>query len=133
MISKGPQGWLGATDSSIRPGSFPIGSPQSRAAARSLVSARKESEAEEEWDKEFDPTGLAECLAAARQHREHEAAPRTDWSPIHIPPGKEDTVRGRLAARINEARARMARFEAEMKAEATQKSGDAGWHGYEAR
>lgn len=120
MANKRTEARLGATDSGLRPGCFPVGSAQSRAAARSLVNARKESEAEEEWDKEFDLTGLAECLAAARQRGEHEAAPRTDWSPIHIPPGKEDTVRGLLAARINEARARMARFEAEVKAEATQ-------------
>ena len=115
MANKRAEKGLGATDSGLRPGGFPLGSPQSRAAARSLVNARKESEAEEEWDKEFDPTGLAERLAAARQRGEHEAAPRTDWSPIHIPPGKEDTVRGRPAARINAARARMARFEAEEK------------------
>jgi hypothetical protein len=34
-----------------------------------------------------------------------------------IPPGKEDTVRGRLAARMNEAMARVARFESERKPE----------------
>jgi hypothetical protein len=122
-MSKGTQGRLGATVSGKRPGCFPIGSPQSRAAARSLVNARKESEAEEEWDKKFDPTGLAERLAVARQRGEHRAAPTANWSPIHIPPGKEDTVGGLLAARINAARARMARFEAEAKAEATQNPG----------
>jgi hypothetical protein len=121
MANKRAEGRLSATDSSVRPGRFPLGSPQSRAAARSLVNARKESEAEEEWDKELDLTGLAECIAAARQRGEHEAAPRTDWSPIHVPPGKGDTVRGLLAARINAARARMTRFEAEVNPE----SGDA--------
>jgi hypothetical protein len=79
--------------------------------------AREDSETEEEWDKEFDLTGLAEHLAAARQRDDHEAAPLADWSPIHIPPGKEGTVRGRLAARINAARSRMALFDAEAKAE----------------
>jgi hypothetical protein len=82
-----------------------------------LLAARKESEAEKEWDKDFDLTGLAEHLAAARQRGEQEGTPAADWSPIHIPPGKENTVRGRLAARINEARARVARFEAEREAE----------------
>jgi hypothetical protein len=82
-----------------------------------MLVAREASEAEEEWDKEFDPTGLAECIAAARQRSEQGVARTPDWSPIHIPPGKEDTVRGRLAARINAANARLARFRAEEKAE----------------
>lgn len=73
--------------------------------------AGKESEAEEEWDKEFDPTRLAESLAAAGQRCEHGRAPTADWSSIQIPAGKEDTFQGRLAARINAARVRMARFE----------------------
>ncbi|MFZ0339224.1 MAG: hypothetical protein WAL45_14410, partial [Terracidiphilus sp.] len=85
--------------------------------ARAMLVARKDSETEEEWDKEFDLTGLAEYLAAARQRSEYGAAPSVDRSPIHIPPGKEATVRGRLAARINAARVRMARFEAEEKVE----------------
>jgi len=41
-----------------------------------------------------------------------------DCTPIYIPPGKENTVRGRLATRNNEARARAARLDAEEKAEA---------------
>jgi hypothetical protein len=98
-----------------------------------MLVARKENEAEEEWDKEFDPTGLAERLAAARQRGEQGAAPTADWSPIHIPPGKEDTVRGRLAAQINAARARMARFEAEVKAKQPRNPGTLAWHGCEAR
>jgi len=44
MTNKGPQGRLGATDSGPRPGSFPIGSAQSRAAARTLLEARKGAE-----------------------------------------------------------------------------------------
>jgi len=117
MANEGPQGRLGATDSGPRPGRFLLGSAQSRAAARAMLVAREASEAEEEWDKEFDPTGLAECIAAARQRSEQGVARTPDWSPIHIPPGKEDTVRGRLAARINAANARLARFRAEEKAE----------------
>ena len=77
------------------------------------MNARKEKKAEEEWDKEFDPKGLAESLAAARQRIEQEGAPAADWSPIHIPPGKENTVQGRVAARINAARARMAEWDAD--------------------
>jgi hypothetical protein len=113
MMNKDTQLPLVATNSVPRPGCFPLGSTQSRAAARSLVNARKESEAEEEWDKEFDLTGLAEHLAAVRQRGEQEGTPAADWSPIHIPPGKENTVRGRLAARINAAHERLVRFEAE--------------------
>jgi len=82
-----------------------------------MLVARKASEAEEEWDKEFDLTGLAERIAAARERGEHGAVLWADMPPIHIPPGKEGTERGRLAARINAANARMARFEAEVKAE----------------
>ena len=108
---------LPATAAGRRLGCFPLRSPQSRAAARALVAARREIEAEGEWDTDFDPTGLAETIAAARQRAAHEQAHEVDWSPIPIPPGKENTVRGRLAARINEARARVARFEAERKAE----------------
>jgi hypothetical protein len=113
MANRDQQWRLVATESGLRPGGFSLGSVQSRAAARSLVNARKERQAEEEWDKEFDPSGLAERLAAARQRGDHEGAPAADWSPIRIPPGKENTVRGRLAARISEARTRVAGFEAE--------------------
>ena len=44
MVNKGSQGRLGATDSGIRPGGFPLGSAQSRAAARALFDARRDAE-----------------------------------------------------------------------------------------
>ena len=47
MADKGPYGKLGATDSSPRPGALPLGSARSRAAARSLLAARKASEEDE--------------------------------------------------------------------------------------
>ena len=97
-------------------GCFPLRSPQSRAAARALVAARQESVAEDDWDKPLDCTGIAETLDAARKRVERGEAPEP-WTPIYIPPGKENTVRGKLAVRINEARARVARFEAEGEAE----------------
>ncbi len=97
-------------------GCFPLRSPQSRAAARALVVTRQESEAEDDWDKPLDCTGIAETLEAARE-RSRQREDRTEalepWTPICIPPGKENTVRGRLAVRMNAARARVARFEAE--------------------
>lgn len=94
-------------------GCFPLRSPQSRAAARALVAARQASEAESEWDKEPDCTGLAECVADARQRAAHGGVLPHDCSPIQIPPGKENTVRGRLAARMNAARARVAHLDNE--------------------
>jgi hypothetical protein len=75
-----------------------------------------ESEAETSWDKEIDATGLAERIRAAREFAEQDG-PKKGPPPICIPPGKENTVRGKLAARINEARARMARYEADRNAE----------------
>ena len=107
---------LTATAAGRSLGCFPLRSPQSRAAARALVVTRQESEAEDDWDKPLDCTGIAETLEAARQRVERGEAPEP-WMPICIPPGKENTVRGRLAARMNEARARVARFEAEREAE----------------
>ena len=101
-------------------GCFPLRSPQSRAAARALVVARQESEAEDDWDKPLDCTGIAEALDAARERsrqREKREGTLEPWTPICIPPGKENTVWGRLAARMNAARARVARFEAEREAE----------------
>ena len=101
-------------------GCFPLRSPQSRAAARALLAARQESEAEDDWDKPLDCTGIAETLEAARERsrqREDRAEALEPWKPICIPPGKENTVRARLAARINAARARVARFEAERETE----------------
>ena len=92
----------------VKPGCSRLGSRQSRAAARALVMAKRQSDAETKWDKEPDLTGLAERLQAARLKQEHQGAKNVARSPILIPPGKENTVRGRLAARINAARARMA-------------------------
>lgn len=113
--------FLPATAAGRGVGSFPLGSEQSRAAARFLMSARIESEVEGDWDKEFDVTGLAELLCAARERveqRERQGeAMEQDWSPFCIPPGKENTSQGRLAVRINAANARMARYKAERQAE----------------
>lgn len=44
MANKGPQGPLGATDSGPKPACFPLGSVQSRAAARAMLEARRENE-----------------------------------------------------------------------------------------
>lgn len=97
----------------MKPGDYPLCSGQSRAVARLLLIARQKSEAEEEWDKELDCTGLADAIRAARERAERGEVRAQQWAPIHIPPGKENTVQGRLAVRINAARARVARFEPE--------------------
>jgi hypothetical protein len=52
--------------------------------------------------------------AARDYHFEREARGESPepWKPICVPAGKENTVRGQLAARINAARARMRQYEA---------------------
>jgi hypothetical protein len=40
MVNKGTQRRLGATESGLRPGGFPLGTAQSRAAARGLLERR---------------------------------------------------------------------------------------------
>jgi len=70
---------------------------------------------EDDWDKPLDCTGFAERMETAREgsrQREERGEPLEEWTPIYIPPGKENTVRGRLAARINAARARVRQYEA---------------------
>jgi hypothetical protein len=105
-----------ATAMDCRLGEHSVGSPQSRAAARALVDARKVSSdrnaAEVDWDQEPQiPEHLAESLANARGCR-HEPLV-SDFTPIPIPSGKENTVLGRYRARINAARARAAARKAE--------------------
>jgi hypothetical protein len=85
MANKRGEASLGATDSSLRPGSSPL----SRAAARSLLAFRTESGAQDEsfpdwWDREPTvPDNLAETLAAARaaqnkRQKRGEPEPETD-------------------------------------------------------
>jgi hypothetical protein len=94
--------FLGATAAGKGLGGLPLGSPQSRAAARALLTSRQETEAEDDdWDREPDwsKIDIAGELAAARA-RNHarwqrgedaEVSPQV-WVPIPIPPGKENTV-----------------------------------------
>ena len=92
--------FLGATAAGKGLGDLPLRSPQSRAAARALLTSRPETEAEDDdWDREPDwsKIDIAGELAAARA-RNHarwqrgedaEASPQV-WVPIPIPPGKEN-------------------------------------------
>lgn len=43
MANKDPQGPLGASDSTLKPGRFPLGSAESRAAARALLERQRAS------------------------------------------------------------------------------------------
>ena len=116
MTNKGAHQHLGTTGAGLRLGDYALGSPLSKAAARALATARRQSEMEDDWDKPLDCTGLAERIAAARERsrqREERGEALERWTPIYIPPGKENTVRGRLAARINAARARVRQYEAD--------------------
>jgi hypothetical protein len=111
--TKGPM--QPATASSQGLGCLRLGSAQSRAAARALASSRRGREAEDYWDRPLNCAGLAERMRAARDyHFEREARGESPepWKPICVPAGKENTVRGQLAARINAARARMRQYEA---------------------
>jgi hypothetical protein len=96
-------------------GAFPLGSARSRAAARVTLGAKLKKEAEDSWDKPLDGQGLAEAIRAGRLKAEERRArgrpAYEDRGPIVIPPGKENTEQGRLAARINAARERMRQHE----------------------
>jgi len=102
---------LPATASRVGVGYLRLGSEHSRAAVRALVAARQESEADSHWDRELDCSGLADRMKAAREKGER-GEPLEEWKPMIIPAGKENTVRGQLAARINAARARVMQHEA---------------------
>ena len=107
---------LPATESAVNLGAIPLGSALSRAAARVTLRAKLKKEAEDLWDKPLDGQGLGDAMEAARKRAEEREArglpAYEDRGPIVIPPGKENTERGRLAARMNEARERMRRDEA---------------------
>ena len=46
MANRGSQKALGATDSGLRPSDYPLGSQQSRAAARAMLDARRAAQGE---------------------------------------------------------------------------------------
>jgi hypothetical protein len=78
VANKGPHERLGATDSGARPGCFPLGSPQSRAAARSMLAARRASEQSKSGIQVVyradgavaEIRGLAETIRAARKEED---------------------------------------------------------------
>lgn len=116
MANKGAQGRLGATDSGPRPGSFPLGSAQSRAAARALLVARESEEMRFQTVSVVDGSrvnldGLADSIREARM--KIQAGGVSD----SLPPidGGQDFSRGRqadcLSDRIRRARERVERMQ----------------------
>jgi hypothetical protein len=116
MVNKGTQGRLGATDSGIRPGCFPLGSAQSRAAARAMLEARKADAGMLNFQvvsildgKPVNFDGLAGAIRAARMKTQG------GESPASLPAieGGQDTGReGRtdcLSERVRKARERVTR------------------------
>ncbi len=99
----------------MKPGNYVLGSPQSRAAARSLLEARKASEEDELHfvavsildgsPLKFD--GLAETIRAARMKSQTEDFP----APLPASEGRQESNRGRsadcLPKRIRKTRERV--------------------------
>jgi hypothetical protein len=120
MTNKGAQGFLHATDSDPRPGCLPLGSAQSRAAARALLTARKASEEDEIClqtgsildGKPVNFNGLAETIRAARRREQDAELPASDAGEDSGENHSEVTWEERLAERIRKARERVAREQA---------------------
>ena len=114
MTSKGPQGRLGATNPGPRPGGFPLGSAQSRAAARALLAAREANEEQLRVQcvsvvdgRPVYLDGLAERLNAARKRIE--AGELAD-APLESGDERESegTWEERLEERMRQGRERVA-------------------------
>ena len=112
MAIKGSTRPLGATDQGLRPGGFPLGSALSRAAARSLLAARKVNEEAVDFQTvsildgkpaRFDGTGLAEALNAARRKLEAGRSPAPKNADESMAERREDC----LSDRITKARQRL--------------------------
>jgi hypothetical protein len=119
MVNQGPRGRRGATNSSPRPGCFALGSAQSRAAARSLLVARKASEESELRfevrsivdGKPVNLDGLAERIRAARMKDQNEELPASLPAIEGGQDHSEGTWGDRLSERIRMARERVARMQ----------------------
>lgn len=119
MTNNGSQRQQGATESGPRLGRFPIGSAQSRAAARALLVARYAKDREEaglkviyqEGGSVREIRGLADALNAARMAHEtgesSEFLSQSEPSQNYIRGGHEEC----LAERIRRARERVARMQ----------------------
>ncbi len=117
MVNRGPQQRPAATDLGPRPRCFPLGSAQSRAAARALLVAREREEVRYQVvsildGKPANLDGLAELIRAARM--KHETGESTD----SLPGSERGRERGRggatdcLAERLRRAEERVARTQA---------------------
>jgi hypothetical protein len=120
MANKDQQGRLGATDSGPRPGAFPFGSAQSRAAARSLLATRRAKEEEQGFQvvtksildgKPVNLDGLAERIRAARLKGEAGGLPGSSEAEDGGMDHSEGTWGDCLSERIRMARERVARMQ----------------------
>ena len=117
MANKATREPLGATDSGPRPGGFPVGSVQSRAAARVMLVARKASENELRFQvvsvvtgERVSLDGLADQIKAARLRIGaigEQAAPPACQSGQDFSVGRQEDC---LAERIRRARERVERM-----------------------
>jgi hypothetical protein len=117
MDNRGSQMTQGATDLRLKLSDYPLGSGQSRAAARSLLEARKASEESKSGVKVVDredgsvaeTRGLADAIRAGRMRIQSGECP----PPFHTSVGGEENRReGRadcLSERIRRAKERLRR------------------------
>jgi hypothetical protein len=113
MANRGSRKVLGATDSGLKPSAYPLGSWQSRAAARAMLVARKADELRFEAVSILDGSrlnldGLAEALRAARMRN------RAGELPAALPATGGSDGRRRadcLSERIARARERARRMQ----------------------
>jgi hypothetical protein len=118
MANKGPQGRLGATDSSPRPGCFALGSAQSRATARAMLITRKARE-EDELDSEavsiLDGSrlidGLAETIRKGRMRNRAGVLPASFQASASNRDGNGERGADCLSERIWRGRERVKRIQ----------------------
>src|ERR1700722_13272028 len=101
MANKGSQGSLGATYSAPRPGRFPLGSAQSRAAARALLEARQSEEIHFQTvsildGKPVNLDGLADTIRAARLRHRPVSSSGTEEGPDQIEGRRPDSLEERI-------------------------------------
>jgi hypothetical protein len=110
MANKRAEKGLGATDSTARPGRFPVGSARSRAAARCLLVARRQDERRVGFGSIVNGRvcldGLAERIRAARLGIDADSLSTGLGNEEYSTWGQADS----LAERLKSARERVARM-----------------------
>lgn len=116
MAIKGAQVPLGATDTGARPGSFALGSAQSRAAARAILIAKLEGERDKPGvqfvcradGSVAEIRGLAEAIRAARMNTQAGVLTTPHLAVDGCENSREGSWEKCLQERIQKARARVA-------------------------